>query len=177
MTKIIAVNPEKCLACKSCEIACAVAHSKSKDLLTVVCTEPDVSKRVHVEKSESESSSSVSHLPFTVPLQCRHCEDAPCVKICPTKALDKTEDGPVLITADRCIGCKWCIIVCPFGVINLDKKGKAIIKCDLCVERLRQGDQPACVSSCPTKSLKFVSVEEIAKDKRKQFMVELVDSK
>ncbi len=164
MEKIIVIDSKRCLSCRSCELACAVAHSESKDLVKSIKEKTAPQKRVTVESVGS----------LAVPLQCRHCEDAPCITVCPTRAIDRTNlDSPVLVDSARCIGCKWCIIVCPFGVIKTDKKGKAIIKCDLCIERLNKNLAPACVEACPTKTLKFVNISEFSKSKRKKFLVNL----
>jgi carbon-monoxide dehydrogenase iron sulfur subunit len=112
---------------------------------------------------------------LAVPLQCRHCEDAPCVRVCPSGALSRVnEASPVLVAQAKCIGCSFCVEACPFGVIRLARcqepgviDGRAaVIKCDLCVNRLAFGLQPACVSSCPVKALSFAEVEENAKRAR-----------
>lgn len=165
MNKMIYVEPGLCLSCKGCELACAVAHSESKDLYTALYEEPAPRSRVQVEGFEGRS----------IPLQCRHCEDAPCVKICPTGAINRLSPGsPVLITHDKCIGCKWCLMVCPFGMIRLQDGGVGVVKCDLCIERLAQGKEPACVSGCPTGALQFLSEEEIARKKREVTAGELI---
>lgn len=160
--KIIFIDIEKCLACKSCELQCAVEHSESKNMYEAIREKPLPQPRVKVESIEE----------LTFPLQCRHCEDAPCVKICPTKALEQAGSGqPIIINKELCIGCSWCIIVCPFGVIKMDKQGKAIIKCDLCIERLKVGENPACIQGCPTKAIKLIPIEEIAKIKKREFLI------
>jgi carbon-monoxide dehydrogenase iron sulfur subunit len=163
--KGIMVDIEKCLACKSCEIACAVAHSKSKDLQEATQELPKPQRRVTVQAAGE----------FAVPLQCRHCEDAPCIMVCPTAAIHREEaDGPVLIEQDRCIGCKYCLVVCPFGVIEVSRDGKAMVKCDLCIERAKAGQEPACVEACPTGALKLGSEKELAAGKRQRAAQELV---
>ena len=165
--KSILVDIEKCLACKSCEIACAVAHSKSKVLQEATQELPKPQSRVTVQAAEE----------FAVPLQCRHCEDAPCIAVCPTAAIHRQEtDGPVLIEQEKCIGCKYCLVVCPFGVIELSRDGKAIVKCDLCFERAKAGQEPACVEACPTKALKLGSEKDLAADKRRHAARDLVSS-
>ena len=167
MGKTIVVNIEKCLACKSCEIACALAHSKSKVLEEAVAESPRPQRMVTVEAAGE----------FGVPMQCRHCEDAPCITVCPTAAIHQHEvNGPVLIERDKCIGCRFCLIVCPFGVINISRDGKAVTKCDLCIERTKMGEEPACVEACPTKALKLASVEELAAERRRAAARELVSS-
>jgi len=160
--KIIYIDPEKCLACRSCKLACAVAHSKSKDLVTAISEEPRPANRVSVIGIDE----------ITAPLQCRHCEDAPCVAICPSGALRKEENGIIFLDAQLCIGCNFCVIVCPFGVLKTNREGKAVIKCDLCRERLEKGEEPACVYACPTKALKFVEPEKISKEKKRKFLTE-----
>jgi len=159
MDKVITVNIEKCLACKSCELACALTHSKSKVLEEAITESPKPQRTVTVEPAEE----------FAVPMQCRHCEDAPCVTICPTQAIHRQRDNtPVLIDRDRCIGCNFCIIVCPFGVINITNDGKAVVKCDLCIERTQAGEEPACVEACPTGALQFCELTEMLIERRRE---------
>jgi carbon-monoxide dehydrogenase iron sulfur subunit len=148
---LLFVEVSRCMACHSCEMACAVAHSASKDLVSAMGEEPRPSARMTVEAVGG----------MAVPLQCRHCEDAPCVTICPTRAIEKLgPNQPVIVTAVRCIGCRLCLMVCPFGVIRLERDGKAALKCDLCMERLAEGQDPACVTACPTGALRFGEIGE-----------------
>jgi carbon-monoxide dehydrogenase iron sulfur subunit len=159
---LVVMDPQKCLGCHSCEIACAVEHSQSKQLFSAI-----------VEIPLSRSRVSVEHYGNTrLPLQCRHCDNAPCLKVCPTKAIFKEEDsGAVLIDASLCIGCKWCLLVCPFGAVTLGKDYQAVLKCDLCYEKTAAGEAPACVQGCPVGALQFISVEELIKKKRGDFLV------
>ena len=167
MKAMVVVNVEKCLGCRSCQIACAVAHSASKDLYQALLETPAPKARVSVEQGRG----------LPVPVQCRHCEDAPCIAVCPTGALYREdEDSPVVIDDDRCIGCKMCIQVCPFGVISLSGEGKGVLKCDLCVERLAQGQEPACVCACPTGALRFGDVEEASRTKRRRAAEQLLSA-
>lgn len=159
MKEVIFVNVEKCLACKSCELACAVEHSKSKNLFEAIRETPLPQSQIRVEGGED----------FSMPLQCRHCEDAPCLQICPTKAIEKVDTGgPIIIRDELCVGCKWCILVCPFGVIGISHKGRVAIKCDLCIKRLEESRLPACVEACPTKAIRFISSEELEEERKKK---------
>jgi len=165
MDKVIVVNIEKCLGCKSCELACALVHSKSKVLEEAIAESPRPQRMVTVEAVEE----------FAVPIQCRHCEAAPCVEICPTGAIQRqSEQAPAVVDEDLCIGCKLCLLICPFGVLQIGSEGRAIIKCDMCLERMEQEQEPACVEACPTKALKLVSLKDLAKAKRKEVSKQLV---
>ena len=164
MKGMIVVRAHRCLGCKSCEIACAVEHSKSRNLYEAINETPAPAARVDVARGEG----------FVLPLQCRQCEDAPCVEICPTASLRRADkDCPVTIDHDLCIGCKWCILACPFGVIRLDERNRTIIKCDQCFERLQRGEFPACVSACPTAALEFKTIDEVLAGKREAFLVRI----
>ncbi|MDY6913630.1 MAG: 4Fe-4S dicluster domain-containing protein [Planctomycetota bacterium] len=161
MAKVIVVDEQRCLGCKSCTIACAMAHCEAETLVEAINAETPPQSRVYVEPAEGT---------FGVPLQCRHCEDAPCVAICPTEAIYRASDDnpPVLMDRDRCIGCRMCMLVCPFGVISLSRDGKAMIKCDLCIERTEEGELPACVAACPTAALQFVELDDALRQKRRE---------
>ncbi len=164
----ILVDPAKCLACKSCELACAIEHSKSKKLTMAVCEKPLSKPRIKI-KSAAE---------LGMPILCRHCKDAPCIKACPTKAITrKGKDEPVLIDAKLCVGCKKCIPACPFGAIRMDKGIKKAIKCDLCFERTKGGKYPACVVACPTGALEFKLLDKISDDKCKDCLVKFKKGK
>ncbi|KKG17829.1 carbon monoxide dehydrogenase, partial [Methanosarcina sp. 2.H.T.1A.15] len=103
--KDVIIRPERCLGCHSCEVACAVAHSKSKTLFSALGEEPAPKKRISVEY--------ISALEASVPITCRHCEDAPCVSVCPTKALSRdTITSTVSHNPERCVDCWTCSTVC-----------------------------------------------------------------
>ena len=166
MDKTIVVNIEKCLACKSCELACALVHSKSGTLEDAVVEFPKPQRMVTVEPAGEGG----------VPIQCRHCEAPPCIEICPTGAIRReNEQAPVMIDTEMCIGCKLCMLICPFGVLQIGTEGRAVIKCDMCLERLEKGRQPACVEACPTRALKLVSLEQLTQAKRRQASKKLAE--
>jgi len=159
MDKTLIVDIKKCLACKSCEIACALEHSKSKTLEGAIAESPRPQKMVNVEAAGE----------FAVPIQCRHCEDAPCIEICPTGAISReTNESPVRVDPELCIGCKLCILMCPLGILRIGRQGRVIIKCDMCYERAGEGKPPACVEACPTHGLELVSLEQLTSSRRRK---------
>jgi carbon-monoxide dehydrogenase iron sulfur subunit len=154
--KTIVVNIKKCLACKSCEIACAMVHSHSEALEEAILKSPKPQGMLTVEAAGE----------FGLPIQCRHCQDAQCIEICPTGAIYRdSEQAPVVVDEQLCIGCKMCMLICPFGILQINKKGRAIIKCDMCIERIEKSLDPACVEACPTKALSFVLLDQSEKAK------------
>jgi len=159
---MLVINVERCIGCGRCKLECAVAHSQSKELETAIHETPKPKPRVMVEAVDG----------YSAPLQCRHCEDAPCVAVCPSGALKKEPDGPVLFERELCIGCKQCILACPFGAITMDRDGKHVLKCDLCVSRLELGEEPACAAACHTGALTYKTAEEVAAEKRQKTLRE-----
>uniref|UniRef100_A0A7C2E2I6 4Fe-4S dicluster domain-containing protein n=1 Tax=Ammonifex degensii TaxID=42838 RepID=A0A7C2E2I6_9THEO len=153
----IFVRPERCMGCRSCELACAVQHSQSKTLFGAVAEHPLPQKRLFVEGTSK----------VRLAVLCRHCEDAPCLAACITGCLYRDENGFVRRKKERCIGCWSCIMACPFGVITRDKVKKIAVKCDRC----HKLPVPACVAACPAKALILVDVDEFPKEKRRQLVL------
>ena len=86
-------------------------------------------------------------------MRCNHCSDAPCVAICPTRALYRRKDGIVDFDTDRCIGCKSCMQACPYDALYIDPGENTAQKCNYCVHRVEVGLEPACVVVCPEQSI------------------------
>ncbi|MEA2046453.1 MAG: 4Fe-4S dicluster domain-containing protein [Euryarchaeota archaeon] len=149
--KEVLVRLDRCVGCHSCEIACAVEHSESKNLFGAVAEKPVPRKRIYVEYSPEQM------IPVT--MICHHCEDAPCVSVCPTGALTQDEISRVVThNPDICVGCWTCAMVCNYGMIGKHKEKRVAIKCDRCPDR----DVPACVVACPTRALTFTEVEDFS---------------
>jgi carbon-monoxide dehydrogenase iron sulfur subunit len=151
--KEVLIKPERCVGCKSCELACAVAHSRSRTLAGALTEKPAPRKRIYASQWESRK----------FPLNCRHCEEPLCVRVCPTGSMSKDRDtGVVSHQTALCLGCGMCELACPFGVIGRQAQGNIIVKCDRCPEL----EVPACVTACPTRALLFAEAGEILKSKR-----------
>jgi formate dehydrogenase iron-sulfur subunit len=92
---------------------------------------------------------------------CKHCVNAPCLEVCPTGAIIRTEFDTVVIQSDTCNGCRACIGACPFGVIGINDVSNVAQKCTLCYDRLQAGMEPACSQACPTESIRFGTIREL----------------
>lgn len=102
----------------------------------------------------------------SIPIPCMHCEDAPCVKVCPVQATYKRADGIVVVDAGKCIGCKSCVAACPYHAryirevaVNGEPKGVAG-KCQFCAHLVDQGEVPVCVRSCQSNAIKFGDLDD-----------------
>lgn len=147
--KIFYVDIAACIGCRSCETAC----KQQNDLPAGIQW-----RKIVDWEGEIENKTAL----ISVPIFCQHCDDPPCVKVCPRGALRKRpQDGIVESDTDRCIGCRFCMWVCPFGAIQV-QAGK-VQKCSLCIGSQEAELLPACVESCPVSALHFDTISEISK--------------
>lgn len=129
------INTKKCVGCYACRMACQMINK----------LEPE---EAFISYKEIEQGTYPSVYAETVPVQCMHCENAPCQQVCPTHATYTTESGVVLVDEEKCIGCKYCMMACPYGVRDWNKASKTVEKCTLCGHLTANGELPACVKSC-----------------------------
>ncbi len=155
MAKFIVVDETHCLACKQCTVECALAHCEAGSVVDALAGEVLPQPRVHLETTDTGVKL----------VRCMHCEEAACIEACPKDAISREgDDGPVIIDAELCIGCKLCIKACPFDAISMSTaEEKKVVKCDLCAARRQVGDEPACVLACPTKAIQYCELDESAK--------------
>ena len=146
MTKVLMIDAEKCSGCRLCELACA--FNKEKRIVPIL-------GRINVFQNYAWG--------LSVPVVCTQCEEAPCIKVCPTEALYRDpETNAVKVKEEKCIGCKLCVSACPQGGIVFVPEKKVVIKCDLC-----DGD-PVCVKFCPTGAIKYEEPVKATLAKRRE---------
>lgn len=170
MKKRVVVKFDKCIGCRSCEVACAREHSQKlriEERITADTNKPV--SRIAIKPTFSDPTECEELKPIkgqsrndiktgkAYPIRCRHCDDPKCVEACMSGALMKNDEGVVVHNPDKCVGCWMCIMACPFGAIKRDVKNKIIVKCDLCPHR----ETPACVEACKTGAIIFLREEEI----------------
>lgn len=136
------IDQRACIGCHACTVACKSEHDVPLGVNRTWVK--------YIEKGEFPNS----RRHFLVE-RCNHCENAPCVAICPTMALYQREDGIVDFDKSRCIGCKSCMQACPYDALYIDPDMHTAAKCNFCAHRIDQGLQPACVLVCPEEAIIF----------------------
>lgn len=142
-----AIDLRKCIGCHACTIACKAEHEI-----------PVGVNRCWVKTVEKGSFPETRR--FFFPVLCNQCDDAPCVRICPTSALFKRRDGIVDLHGDSCIGCRACMEACPYDQLFIDPNTRTAEKCNFCANRVENKLLPACVSVCPTECRIFGDLDD-----------------
>ncbi|HMP80600.1 MAG TPA: 4Fe-4S dicluster domain-containing protein, partial [Pirellulaceae bacterium] len=134
------IDNRRCIGCHACTVACKSEHQVSIGVNRTWVK--------YIEKGVFPHSRRL----FSV-LRCNHCDDAPCVEICPVTALFRRSDGIVDFDNRRCIGCKACMQACPYDALYIDPQTQTAAKCNYCAHRIDVGLEPACVVVCPTQAI------------------------
>jgi formate dehydrogenase iron-sulfur subunit len=168
-----------CIGCKACQVAChqwnnlpagkgpgayelPVLSGNSYDNTGSFS---DVNWR-HVKFIEKFSADRKEAAWLMMSDVCKHCVNAPCLEVCPTGSILRTEFDTVYIHEPACNGCRDCVSACPFGVIHMSETTGIAQKCTFCYDRLRNNMVPACAQACPTQSIRFGTIRELKEQAR-----------
>ena len=157
MAKVLSVIPEKCTACRACELACSMKHYGEFNP-----TRSRIKVNIFLEEA------------LYIPTVCTQCTDAWCAKICPTNAIQLNRDRMAYVVVDdKCVGCKMCVLACPFGAMELFPDHGKAEKCDHCLSI--DGD-PECVKFCVPGALVYTDLEEGVRHKVKATALKLKET-
>jgi len=131
----LAINEEACWGCRTCEVAC-------KQELNV----PEGVQLIKVVEDGPKAVDDKLEFVFHVRV-CQHCDDPPCVEVCPESAIEEREDGVVILDQEKCSACGLCANECPYNAISLDPESGLAYKCNLCFQRIDKGLIPACADN------------------------------
>jgi formate dehydrogenase iron-sulfur subunit len=165
MSKGFFTDTTVCIGCKACEVACKQWNQLPDDGFVFTGMSFDntgalgASTWRHVAFVERNVKDQFSWL-FSSDV-CKHCQRAGCLEACPTGAILRTEFDTVVVQADVCNGCGYCVVACPFGVIDRREDDGRAWKCTLCYDRLKGDLEPACAKACPTDSIVFGEVVDL----------------
>ena len=154
-------DASRCKGCRGCEYDCADANGlpeppPNKEIKGL--RKPDEKHRTVVNEYHTSKGIVYSKM------QCMHCGEPACAAACLTQAMHKTKDGPVIWRADKCMGCRYCMVSCPFDMPKFEyhSANPKIEKCTMCFEtRVQKGELPACVENCPNEALMFGTRREL----------------
>jgi molybdopterin-containing oxidoreductase family iron-sulfur binding subunit len=171
-----------CIGCRTCQWACKeennIPDTISPPWIEVfeLKDEVDLTGHPSLEELNQGATTAYTESPregrWYLPVQCYHCDNPPCVKVCPVGATYKDPDGLVLMDYDRCVGCRFCVVACPYSARRFNwfkpevppeetnqlvpvRPIGVVEKCTFCVHRSRQGKLPRCVEVCPVQARHF----------------------
>lgn len=154
MPAFLQIDPSRCTACRLCELACSFEKFREFN--------PEKSCIREVVLLEEA---------FYIPVVCYQCDEAWCMKVCPSVALTRNRElGIIELNETRCTGCRMCTMACPFGVMFYSPEKGKVFKCDLC-----RGN-PACARICPTKAIEYREEDLTLQRKRKIYSMKLMDA-
>ena len=171
--KAMLIDLTKCIGCRTCEAVCAQANG---------LPEPDYNPETvdKIQRTTSDKQWVVINKHTTAKgdifarRSCMHCVEPACTSACLTKALYKTDEGPVIWRGSKCMGCRFCMVSCPFDVPKFEyhSANPKIQKCQMCYARQVNGQKPACVENCPAEALIVGQRSELLDVARKRIYAE-----
>lgn len=156
MTVGLLYDSTRCVGCHACSQAC-----KEQNKLPGEVQEQTTAYTWTVVKE---------HEGAFVRQMCMHCLEPSCASVCPVAALHKTKEGPVVYDADKCMGCRYCMLACPFEVpkYQWDRAVPVVGKCIMCYDRVKEGQATACATACPTQATVFGERKDLIMDARER---------
>ncbi|HXG52764.1 MAG TPA: 4Fe-4S dicluster domain-containing protein [candidate division Zixibacteria bacterium] len=162
------IDLKRCVGCAGCALVCKAENATPPGVVWLRVVKHESGRYPHARRT-------------AMPLQCMHCANPPCLKVCPTGATFKRPNGIVDIDPEKCVGCRYCMMACPYdqrfyvaevrsyfegGRTPYEETGylrhpeRVVSKCNFCVPRLEQGLQPACVANCMTGARTFGDLDD-----------------
>ena len=135
------IDLRKCVGCQACTVGCSIENQAPIGQFRTTVKQYEVA----LEKDEGIQKEVKS---FMLPRLCNHCDNPPCVQVCPVQATFQRDDGVVMVDNERCVACAYCVQACPYDARFINDDTLTADKCTFCAHRLEQGLLPACVETC-----------------------------
>lgn len=148
----LVIDQERCIGCEACTVACKNENHGSVGFIRV--------KTQDAERKDVPSGTFPELRMTFMPLVCNHCDRPPCIDACPVGAIEKREDGVVVLDRNTCDGCRVCVEECPYAAITFDEDKEIAEKCNLCVHRIDKGLEPFCVVCCEGQAIHFGNLND-----------------
>lgn len=129
------VDVQKCIGCQACTVSCTMENAVPENSFRTIVSTYEVHEGKHTGT-------------YMLPRLCNHCENPPCIPVCPVGATFQRKDGVVVVDGDRCVGCAYCVQACPYDARFINHETGKADKCTFCAHRVDAGLLPACVETC-----------------------------
>jgi molybdopterin-containing oxidoreductase family iron-sulfur binding subunit len=184
---VMVIDAGACIGCRRCAYGCKTENNVPDTIsppwieVFQLKNEVDLTGQPSLEDLKTGATTSYTDSPqagmWYMPTQCNHCDNASCVRVCPTGATYKTEDGYVLMDYEKCVGCRFCVVACPYSARRFNwikpqlnqedvnplvpvRPVGVVEKCTFCVHRTRNGKLPRCVEVCPVGARHFGNIND-----------------